>query len=421
MPLTLEGKKLYLSPNLKHALNLLEIVEINLFDQNNDLLRHVSQEEHAAAFFNYLELAGYLNPHALEKAVTCLSRAKKFSQENQVIIDHLTQVLTTARQSGSFDVAWFLAHFCKDFFRPDDIIDLIVFLQQAAFERGGGIERDRIEIPLWLKEHSVAFKQLASTLGILNPVLPKHQVYCGTAIMGAASSRVKTRIDYFNSLKIDCGHVWALTGSRELSKGLDEEGVMAEVANAMHQPLIFVAKGDGAAQRLYLDGVTEAMMIHFLLKKMCPDKTIDVLDSIPELGHWRTTTAQNAKDIARIVIDKIQVGEINCEKNEPYRFLIITEQPYIERMTRQVQRAFNAELQARSLCTIQVTVEGVGDGVMLRHNEILKRVNSELAALMTERFHDAQLCMRKNKSVILRQPHEVFASSFLQENAASRL
>ena len=392
---------------LSRVLNLLDFGNINILNESGQLARKISPREHVEALFTYLDLAGYLSPELLEKAVTYLYAARPFACPSDIAIKDLKQTVEIAHREGSFNIAWFLDNFCKeDYFQVDDIIDLIAFLQQTAFDRKFGVERDRLQAKPWLEESKATFQALAATLGITSPLPPAHASYCGTGIMGAASPRVATRIQYFNTLKTHCGDLWALSGNRELSEGLDKEPVMSEVALAVGKPVNFVKKGAGAAERTFLDGVTETMMVNYLLQTLCPGKPIALVDSAVEEGHWRATTAQGAKDIARILIQKIQTEQMELEKDGNYRFMIIAEQPYAGRMARQVQRAFNAEIQSKGL-SLRVSVEGVGPGIPQKELDdigVLNRVNSELGSLMAERFNDARLQLQQDKSLALRDP-----------------
>lgn len=93
-------------------------------------------------------------------------------------------------------------------------------------------------------------------------------------------------------------------------------------------------------------------------------------------------------------------------ENRTYRFMIIAEQPYSVRMAKQVQRAFNMQIEAENLNgAIRIEVEGVGPGIKEEElsKEVLSRVNSELGALMAERYVDARSnLLQENPSLRLR-------------------
>ncbi len=398
---------------LSQALNLLDIETMILRDDEGKEIRTISAKEHADALFTYLNLAGYLSPDLLQLAIEYLSLEKPFSCSNELILNHFKTTCDIANTGEKFNVSSFLENFCHlDDLTVDDIIDLVVFLQQTAFDREFGVERDHLQAK-WLEQQMKLFAQLATTLGVTTPLPPMYQSYFGTGIMGAASTRVRQRIEYFNSLKVHYGKVWALSGDRKLSKGLDEENVMSEMATVLGKPVHFLEEGEGQAKRWFLEGVTETMMVNYFLEKMCPNKEISLIDSSVEEKHWRATTAQGAKDIAEIIATMIQEGQLINSKDETLRFMIIAEQPYAGRMARQVQRAFNAEFAKKNLKT-SFCVEGVGPGLSdsdFSNLAVLTRLNSELGSIMAERFYDARLKLQQNLDLHLRDPKIILFST----------
>lgn len=418
--------------NLASALHYLNITTISLRDAQGTVIGKIEPKEHAAALFTCLELAGYLSSELLKKAIDYLAAAKSFGCSSDELVSQLNKACLRARANGDFNTDVFFEYFCDDpRFKVEDIIDLIVFLQQTAFDRNFGVERDQLQAGSWLEQHTDMFCDLVTKMGVVTPLPPMKTSYCGTAIMGAASVRVIPRIEYFNRLSIDCGPVWALSGNRELSKGLDSEEVMLTVAEAAGKSPEFVEKGIGAARRTFLEGITETMMVNCLLEKMCPGKPIAILDSGVQDGHWRATTAQAAKDIAAIIVKKIINAELSPDVKGIYRFMIIAEQPYSGRMARQVQRAFDTELKLQGLSsTINFIVEGVGEGIQpseLNDVALLTRLNSELGSLMAERYHDARRSLiENNPGLNLRNPDILMFSTrdkayaTLQEQASQQ-
>lgn len=413
--------KALINKNLSEALGLLDINEVRLrhdLDQKtqDEKMTVVSPREHAQALFTYLNMAGYLNGPLLKKAVDYLAAAKPFARNKITVLRDLTNACNGANQDGQFDVNFFMTNFAKQtYFTVDDVIDLIVFLQQTAFDRQYGVERDRLKVKPWMEvaEQKKTFKEYATKLGVITPLPPLQDQYLAAGIMGAASPRVKKRLAYFQELKIKCDHVWALSGNRELSKGLDEESVMEAVAKHLEKPLNYVDKKVGADTRQFLDGITETMMVNYLIQTTYPEMNINVVDSAVESGHWRATSAQNAIDIAPIVVKKIKSQEIKNTEDGRYHFLIIAEQPYAGRMARQVQREFNKEIKKSGL-KIVIEVEGCGPGISekeLSDQSVLTRINSELGALMAERFNDARLLLQQSKpGLSLRDPNFILFS-----------
>lgn len=391
---------------LAQALNILDIKGIQLLNENRE---KITSKEHAQALFTYLDMAGYLNPDLFEKAVSYLSLAKPFAGDNDELIRHLKSVYEMSHKDNEFNVDYFLENFSKfPGLAVDDVIDLVVFLQQTAFDRKFGVERDKLKSKPWLELHKDEFAKLAKNLGVTTPLLPTQSEYFGTAIMGASSYRVIERIEHFNSLKIPCGIVLASSGNRLLSQGLDDPILMEEVANAAGKSINYIKQGTGDAERLVLEGVTETMMVNYLIEQRCKKDKIEVIDSAVEKEHWRATTSSGVKDIAQLIIQKIQ-DNLKMDEKIKYNFMVIAEQPYGGRMARQAQRAFNEEIQKRNLSSsIEVFVEPVGleiNETGLSNILILTRVNSELAAVMAERFNDARLHLKKGNHNNLRDPN----------------
>jgi len=408
-------KEIELHRNLAAALGLLGIGEVHLRNDKGEETATISPREHAKALFTYLNMAGYLSESLLKKAVEYLAASKPFTCDNEIVLADLKKVCESSNRNGQFDAEYFLSHFAKqEYFSVEDIIDLIVFLQQTAFDRQYGVERDRLQVKPWMEEHNLEFKENAIKLGIITPLPALKDQYPAAGIMGAGSVRVKKRLEYFRDLKIGCDLVWALSGNRELSKGLDEEQVMEKIAEFGGKPVNYIKKKVGVDAREFLDGITETMMVNYLIQTICPNKKIGIVDSTIESGHWRATSAQSAADIVPIIINKIQSQEIKNVKDGRYYFLIIAEQPYAGRMSKQVQREFNKEIKKRSLeGKIFIEVEGCGPGITeqeLLNSQVLTRLNSELGALMGERFNDARYILQQRSDLKLRDPNIIMFS-----------
>lgn len=403
-----------INPNLAQALNLLDIREFYLHNNQDEESKEekttlVSRIEHAQALFSYLNMVGYLNEDLLKKAIDYLAASKPFKVENEIVFADLKNVCKDSNRDGKFNAAFFISNFAKqDYFAVDDIIDLIVFLQQTAFDRHDGVERDRLQVKSLTEEQQLAFVDHAKKLGVITPLPPLKNHYSGTGIMGAASFRVKKRLEYFCALNLKSELVLALSGDRELSKGLDEEPVMKEVADSLGKPVHYLKKKVGVDTREFLDGITETMMVNYLIETICANKNIEIVDSAVELGHWRATTAQGAADVACILIRKIENQEIKNREDGRYSFSIIAEQPYPGRMAKQVQRAINKKIKELGLEEkFFIEVEGCGPGIPkqdLSNNQVLTRVNSELGALMAERFNDARHILQQQPGLDLRDP-----------------
>src|SRR5689334_21109023 len=128
-----------MNQNLAIALNLLDI----------------KTKTQAQAFFNYLHLAGYLSDELINKAIDYLASSKPFALDKEKVKADLR---SACQQTDTI-----LDNFGKeDYFATDDIIDLITFLSQTAFDRKYGEERDKLKTKPWLEEHTEKFVALTT-------------------------------------------------------------------------------------------------------------------------------------------------------------------------------------------------------------------------------------------------------------------
>jgi hypothetical protein len=379
-----------MNSRLAEALNLLNIGAVALSDGIT-----ISPKDHAKALFSYMHLGNYLSKINITNAANYLAAAKPFAVDSQIVIADLMAAVAAAIAKDKFDADIFIAKFASEsYFTVNDVIDLLTFIQQTAFDRKFGVERDCLPRKPWIEEKGNELYQLAKNLDVIAPHKPNRNHYHAIAIMGGASSRVTKRVDYFSSLELSYDFVWALSGNRELSKGLDDETIMRNVAEFVGAPVNFVEKkvGDSEASRVYLDGVTETMMVNYLINKERATK-ISVVDSVAAEQHWRANTTQSAVDIVKLFLTKLKNQEITNTQDGHYHVFIIAEQPYPARMAKQVQREFDKEIKRAQLQgKIVVEVEGCGPGLLEKDvgYDELSRVDSELGALMAERFHDAR-------------------------------
>lgn len=415
---------------LSEAFALLGLTENRLRNSEGELTRIVSQPEHLNALFSYFYIAGYLDDSLLQKAVTYLSTSKPFQRDEGQLITDLKSARDSAMINEKFDAGRFIKKLSEiDYLMVDDYIDLITFLQQTAFDRQFGVERDRLQAKPWMELYSSEFKEILINLGVATPLPPAKKQYLALCVMGASMPRVKQRLDYFKTLSLTSSLVLALSGMRELSKGLDvDQEVMEAVARDAGLPVLYVEKTIGADTRLYLNGVTETMMVNYLIQRTCADRGIETIDSVVQAGHWRATTSQNAADVAKLILQKIKLENVAFD-DANYDILIIAEQPYATRMSIQIQREFNRIIAAEGLEEkLSINIEGSGPGVA--DNQFataadLSRINSELGALMAERYYNARASLEKsNANVVLRESEMIMFSTRdkkYQQNQAADL
>lgn len=359
----------------------------------------------------YLFLGNYLCEQQLDKAVNYLSAVKPFQHnshpiDSAIIKQLLQQCLLSAKTTHGFNPRIFLDNLAaQDYFALDDIIDLFTFLQQTAYARHFGAERDTLCNQPWMIQNANELLVLANQLGVKESIGVNKLHYCGVGIMGSVSHSCGITLEFF------CKHVlqaklqqqfsydkaWVLTGQRELSLGLDTLEDIYKVAQYFAKDLKFVKRRVGDFVREFAEGITEAMFIDFLMTTLCPAAKIKILESLCEPGHWRGTGWQSAQDIAKIVVKKIQRQELMPDlQHDCFYFLVVAAQPAILRLAMQVERAFTMEIRKHNL-SINLKVIAAGPGLQedmlanIKESNVLARVNSELAALAAERYYHARI------------------------------
>jgi hypothetical protein len=353
-------------------------------------LLSLDNEDTAQRFLNYLHFADYLSPELIEKAARYLHTEKEFEQfENQSAEDISDKLKADCANFTNLET--FLADFS-----PRDIVDLLVFLQQTAFDRNFGQERNELASKPWMddEEKRDQFIDLQNCVGLVAEQKPTHEHYHAVGIMGASCPRVTTRINYFNQHVADSiafKQVFAITGTRELKEGLDGQAI---ITTLNEQGL----------------KANETQMVEYLIKSLCPDNTMGIIDSSPGEWHWRADTAQNAKDFAYTMIKDVQPGTT-------YPILLVVEQPYGPRMVMQVQRALNEAAQKYNEQhneqhgePIHFTVEFAGNGIDVRNvtSDTVKQSNSDFAAWLGECYKDARSLQLGQA---LRDPNSLMYSS----------
>jgi hypothetical protein len=348
--------------------------------------------EQAESFFSLCALGGYLSDGQIEQAVDYLHAEHPFAAEPSRVIADLKRAIQASMASGTFSPRRFMQEFAKQsYFTRRDVVELLFFLSQTAFDRKFGVERDGLQIKAWMEEPAKVkvFMEHAGKLGHVLPHHPgsEHKAIIGVAVHGAASCRIEGRVQYLKS-HIFPGReklpYFALTGSdRELSKGLDEEAHMRAIAAWKKVPFVFQRKQVGSTERDFLTGVGERDAVEYFLQMVAPDIKMDVMGGDASADHWRAATKQNAQSIALKIIDRIQAGKIQVPANRQMHVITVAEQPYLLRMQRQVQRAFNQLILERGL-DVTITVEACGAGLpesFTSHpvgHAMLTRLTSEL-------------------------------------------
>lgn len=382
----------------------------------------IPDEETAVSFFRYLNFAGYLDDALMDKAGLYLHTEKAFVGFDTHAAENIaTQVKEACRNIA--DPTLFLNTFLTDF-AATDIVDLIVFLQQTAFDRNFAQERNLLTAQAWMAEETNRhqFMALQRRIGLVEEQPPLQSHYHAVGIMGASYHRVRSRISYFKAFA-DLGFdaVFAVTGQRDLSKGLDGEANIQNIATQLAIELHYVHENGQEVSKQ----INETQMVKFQIESLCPEHAgkIGIIDSSAGEWHWRADTTQSAKDFAWTLLQGIQQS-VTRPTDHMYRILLVVEQPYANRMTKQVQRALDEVAQAHNAATqdsICFLVEASGKGIpyeeALSETEKTRYVtqsNSDFAAWIAECYKDARVLMVQSgytTAANLRHPNSLMYSS----------
>lgn len=388
---------------------------------------HSLDMDQAHALIDRLNIMGYLNEGLLGQAIDDLSLSKPFTaQEEQVVPNDTVKkdifsALTKAKAADDKFVEVFLNEFAaEDYFKVTDILEIISYLYQTAYNREYGQERSQHRIAPgqpWMSQASVVkqFLHYADYLGLIAPIPPKTGHYCGIAIMGAASVRVIARLDYFlkyikTDKAITYDHLFALTGYRRLSKDLDKEADVEEIVKKEGGALEYSEELVGTTKRQFAKVRTaegakdllEVNLVNFLIQKKVPEEKskIKVINSEKLAGNIRATTEDNAREIADLLVQSIKGKDkaITSSGDGVYHFMIVAEQPHLQRMLYQIQRAFNQQLE--DVEGVHVIASGCGEGMsgpdyssaesLAKYVPQLFNIASEMAAAQFERFSDVR-------------------------------
>ena len=158
---------------------------------------------------------------------------------------------------------------------------------------------------------------------------------------------------------------------------------------------------------LELDCITETQMLMELINTECPAEAekMHVIDSTPGEWHWRADTTQNAKDFAWTMSQRIRESATRPVDGK-YAILLIVEQPYSNRMAKQVQRALNEvaeqynEAAQDAICFV-VEASGKELPSMETLDEAARisrmtQCNSDLAAWIGECYKDARTSIQQH-------------------------
>lgn len=351
-------------------------------------------------FIDCLEVRGYFNEQLIGEAVDTLALSKPFKKEGGEIIptakvkEDLFGALTQARAAGENFIKVFLERFAaEDYFTVLDILDILTYLHQTAFNREYREERDKFSSAQpenWMQQKASAnrFMTRAEEGGFVLPNPPTKADFYVIGVMGAASERFSSRVVYLRDevlkdKEVTYDNLAALTGYRKLSKPLDNPDHIQAVADGKSGISGTEVIYEEESGRNFAKGLFEEDMVRFFLKKTFPEESkrekIWVFYSQKQEQNTRATTEDSAADLAAHIKSKIQEGSFKT-KEGACKLMIVAEKPYLPRMTFQIQSELNGMLASIPDCSVTVEVIGCGKGISTPYNpQILFNVSSEMA------------------------------------------
>jgi hypothetical protein len=186
----------------------------------------ISAQEHQEALLNQLQIAGYLQPTNLWKAIVGLGVKDPVTAFKQ-IYPAIKKSHADQNDPSKFNAKILRKNLGKGTeLDEQDTMDLLFYLAQNAFGRKCGQERNELSSQDWMKKYEELYFSNAKVLRLIDREVPEHQSYDAAWIAGASRIGVMARlIDYHNTLskyniKVN-GETAVLAGARELWANID--------------------------------------------------------------------------------------------------------------------------------------------------------------------------------------------------------
>ena len=408
----------------------------------------ISSAAHQEALLQLLQIAGYLKPEEIWKALNHLKSVEEPIASYQEIYKILKRSHADQDDPSEFNAKILRKNLAKgEYLSEQNVLDLLLYISQNAFGRQHNQERDELRSQDWMTKYQKEYFDVARKLRLIDREEPTHMAYDASWIAGASRVGVLSRIiDYTNILLkygINIyGKTFVLAGERELLADLDginpiildrlkqayqkhinidelnislpvgsdaariEEGkkyisYLAQVNNIQLDAsipfIIYSTKESCPLGRLpgrlypnYPEGayakLTESLMAQDLITTYpsSPTRSFTIIDTRSE-KYSRPTTASTAYDAAEKFVSHIMNGTFGQKKE--FLILFQSNNPYIERQTLSAQREIDKILEKYGLNKedYKIIVEGVGFGC----KQDVPTVHSEFAALMSEKWINA--------------------------------
>jgi hypothetical protein len=196
----------------------------------------ISAQEHQEALLNQLQIAGYLQPTNLWKAIIGLGVKDPVTAFKQ-IYPAIKKSQADQGDPSKFNAKILRKNLGKGTeLDEQDTMDLLFYLAQNAFGRKSGQERNELSSQDWMKKYEEIYLSNAKLLRLIDREVPELQSYDAALIAGASRIGVIARIvDYHNiiskySIKVS-GETAILAGSRELWANID--GIIPNVRDRL--------------------------------------------------------------------------------------------------------------------------------------------------------------------------------------------
>lgn len=411
----------------------------------------VSATEHQEALLNVLQIAGYFHSEQLWQAINALKVKDPVAT--------FKQIYSVVKASGANqdDPSKFDAKIlCKNFgegteLNIQDIMDLILYLAQNAFNRTFGQERSEVVAQNWMAKYKDEYLKAAAILQLIDREIPKYKHYDVAWIAGASRFNMITRIiDYYYAISkynIKINNVEVLTGDRELWANIDgvvptvleklihayQTNLDLDLLNIDNSDIKRVDEGKEYIIRLakkyhiklnslspfiqytnlsecptgcfpnrlypnYIESagikLDEALMVRDLIDTIFSSKVITIVDETVGVDSYRPTTESTVRDATMKFIENVINTNDYINKKE-FIILFQSNNPFILRQTIVTQRQVNEVVDYYNKLygkdySIQV------DGIGYKCKADVSIIHSEFAALVLEKWKDAA---NKNKGL----------------------
>ena len=400
----------------------------------------ISASEEQEAFIATLFIAEHLHPQQLWNDFHAMGGI----HNAEVLIKTIHQCLNqSVKKEGGINLSYLRNHFLLGMDKKD-IIDWVVYTTQKAFNRQPGRERNELPDQLALTQRKAMYLQEVRNLGVIERILPQRKVYDATLIMGASRVGVLARIaDYKfivnrHDIQID-GPIYLLAGSRELWAEID--GILPEIYAKLIQVIkenkdidsieavllnerndYIINEGKDYMQKLAHDTgiqlkektpfirytsketipigrypdrtyasyvcengkkLTETLMAKNLIETFFPEILFKMIDTTHSEEQARPTTESTIQDFFALLVTSIKSGHLRGKKD--IYILMQSNNPYVERQALVAQRTIEEMMEKENLSNINIHIDGVGFSC----KQDPSRIQSELAALIVERYKTA--------------------------------